>query len=160
AGGDGVLGLLETYERSRAEGFGPEVRRRIMLGTFALSSGYYDAYYLRALKVRTLVRRDFLDAFRAGCDAIVGPTSPVPAFRLGEKVADPLAMYLCDVYTVTANLAGIPGISIPCGWTEGPPRLPVGLQIQAPPFAEAKMLRIARAYERETAGAELPGARP
>ncbi len=138
--------LKELYERTRAEGFGPEVKRRIMLGTYALSAGYYDAYYLKAQKVRTLVRRDFDDAFRE-CDALLSPTSPVPAFRLGEKTSDPMSMYLTDVLTIPCNLAGIPGVSIPCGFTSG--GLPVGLQLLGRAFDEATLLRIARAFERE-----------
>src|SRR5260370_14308189 len=105
------------YKKSRGEGFGAEVKRRIMLGTYALSSGYYDAYYLKALKVRRLIKDDFDKAF-ADCDVILGPTSPTPAFKIGEKIGDPLAMYLSDIYTISANLAGIPGISIPCGFTK------------------------------------------
>lgn len=140
-------GLIDMYSRSRGEGFGPEVKRRIMLGTYALSSGYKDAYYLKALKVRRLIRDDFDRAF-AACDVIVGPTSPTAAFPLGEKVSDPLAMYLSDIYTLSANLAGITGISIPCGFTKA--GLPIGLQIQAPPFAEEKLLRVARMHERAT----------
>ena len=118
--------LSEMYRRSRDEGFGAEVKRRIMLGTYALSAGYYDAYYLKAQKVRTLLTRDFEEAFKK-VDAIVAPTSPTAAFKLGEKVDDPLAMYLADIYTVTADLAGIPGISVPCGETRE--KLPIGLQI-------------------------------
>ena len=136
--------LLEMYEKTRAEGFGAEVKRRIMLGTYALSAGYYDAYYLRAQKVRALIRRDFDQAF-AAVDAVVSPTSPTTAFRLGEKLDDPLAMYLSDVYTVPVNLAGLPGISIPCGFdSKG---LPVGLQLIGKPFDEETLLRIARAAE-------------
>ncbi len=139
--------LVDMYARSRGEGFGAEVKRRIMLGTYALSSGYKDAYYLKALKVRRLIREDFDRAF-AACDVIVGPTTPTPAFKVGERAGDPLQMYLADVYTVTSNLAGIPGISIPCGFTKAD--LPIGLQILAPPFEEEKLLRIARMYERAT----------
>jgi aspartyl-tRNA(Asn)/glutamyl-tRNA(Gln) amidotransferase subunit A len=139
--------LIDMYCKSRGEGFGKEVKRRIMLGTYALSSGYIDAYYLKALKVRRLIRDDFDRAF-ASCDVIVGPTSPTAAFALGEKVEDPLAMYLSDIYTLSANLAGITGISIPCGFTKA--GLPIGLQIQAPPFAEEKLLRVARMHERAT----------
>ena len=138
--------LLGTYLNTRREGFGPEVRRRIMLGTYALSSGYYDAYYLKAQKVRTLIKRDFDGAFES-CDAIVSPTSPVTAFKLGDKVGDPLAMYLNDVLTLGANLAGLPGISVPCGMAGG---LPVGLQVLAPQWGEAMALRVARAYEAES----------
>jgi aspartyl-tRNA(Asn)/glutamyl-tRNA(Gln) amidotransferase subunit A len=140
----GVKSLSEMYRRSRDEGFGAEVKRRIMLGTYALSAGYYDAYYLKAQKVRTLLTRDFEEAF-SKVDAIVTPTSPTAAFRLGEKSNDPLAMYLADIYTVTADLAGIPGISIPCGVTKD--RLPIGLQILGKHFDEATVLRLAHAYE-------------
>src|SRR5271155_2557522 len=140
----GVKSLSEMYRRSRDEGFGAEVKRRIMLGTYALSAGYYDAYYLKAQKVRTLLTRDFEEAFRK-VDAIVTPTSPTAAFRLGEKSNDPLAMYLADIYTVTADLAGIPGISVPCGETKE--KLPIGLQILGKHFDEAAILRVAHAYE-------------
>jgi aspartyl-tRNA(Asn)/glutamyl-tRNA(Gln) amidotransferase subunit A len=135
--------LLETYLRTRRHGFGPEVRRRIMLGTYALSSGYYDAYYLKAQKIRTLIAQDFERAF-GHCDAIVSATSPVVAFPIGAKVGDPLSMYLNDVLTLGANLAGLPGISLPCGTSEG---LPVGLQILGPQWGDATALRVARAYE-------------
>jgi aspartyl-tRNA(Asn)/glutamyl-tRNA(Gln) amidotransferase subunit A len=140
----GVKTLSEMYRRSRDEGFGAEVKRRIMLGTYALSAGYYDAYYLKAQKVRTLLTRDFDEAFRK-VDAIVTPTSPTAAFRLGEKSNDPLAMYLADIYTVTADLAGIPGISVPCGETKE--KLPIGLQILGKHFDESTILRLAHAYE-------------
>jgi len=140
--------LSEMYRRTRGQGFGPEVKRRIMLGTYALSAGYYDAYYLKAQKVRRLLARDFQEAFRK-VDAIVTPTSPTPAFKLGEKVDDPLAMYLADIYTVTADLAGIPGISIPCGETTE--KLPVGLQILARHFNESTILTVAHAYEQASA---------
>jgi aspartyl-tRNA(Asn)/glutamyl-tRNA(Gln) amidotransferase subunit A len=140
----GVKTLSEMYRRSRDEGFGAEVKRRIMLGTYALSAGYYDAYYLKAQKVRALLTRDFDEAFRK-VDAIVTPTSPTAAFRLGEKSDDPLAMYLADIYTVTADLAGIPGISIPCGETKD--KLPIGLQILGKHFDESTILRVAHAYE-------------
>ena len=136
--------LAEMYELSRDEGFGAEVKRRIMLGTYALSAGYYDAYYLKAQRVRTLLTRDFEDAFKS-VDAIVTPTSPTAAFKLGEKADDPLAMYLADVYTVTADLAGIPGISVPCGETRE--KLPIGLQILGRHFDEATILRVAHVYE-------------
>ncbi|WP_404365034.1 Asp-tRNA(Asn)/Glu-tRNA(Gln) amidotransferase subunit GatA [Corallococcus coralloides] len=139
-------GLKELYTRTRGEGFGAEVKRRIMLGTYALSAGYYDAYYLRAQKVRTLIREDFTKAFQQ-VDAIVSPTSPVPAFKLGAKVDDPLSMYLMDVYTLPCNLAGLPGLSVPCGFTQG--GLPIGMQLLGRPFDEARLLRIARAFERE-----------
>jgi aspartyl-tRNA(Asn)/glutamyl-tRNA(Gln) amidotransferase subunit A len=139
--------LATMYIATRAEGFGAEVQRRIMLGTYALSSGYYDAYYLKALKVRRLIKNDFDKVF-AECDVVMGPTAPSAAFKVGEKADDPLAMYLSDIYTISCNLAGITGMSIPCGFTVG--GLPIGLQIQGPPFAESKMLRIARMYERAT----------
>jgi aspartyl-tRNA(Asn)/glutamyl-tRNA(Gln) amidotransferase subunit A len=138
---------VEVYTKSRAEAFGEEVKRRIMLGTYALSSGYYDAYYLKALKVRNLIRGDFTDAFEK-CDCIMMPVAPTTAFKIGEKVDDPLQMYLSDIYTIAANLAGIPGISIPCGFDEN--NLPIGLQIMAPTFEEEKLLRIARMFEKET----------
>jgi aspartyl-tRNA(Asn)/glutamyl-tRNA(Gln) amidotransferase subunit A len=132
------------YRRTRDEGFGPEVKRRIMLGTYVLSAGYYDAYYLKAQKVRTLIERDFREAFTK-CDIIAGPTSPTVAFRLGEKTDDPLMMYLSDIYTITANLAAVPGISIPCGLSsEG---LPIGLQLLGRHFDEATLLRAAHVYE-------------
>ncbi len=140
----GVKSLSEMYRRSRDQGFGAEVKRRIMLGTYALSAGYYEAYYLKAQKVRTLLARDFQEAFRK-VDAIVTPTSPTAAFRLGEKSDDPLAMYLADIYTVTADLAGIPGISVPCGETQQ--KLPIGFQILGKHFDESTVLRIAHAYE-------------
>jgi aspartyl-tRNA(Asn)/glutamyl-tRNA(Gln) amidotransferase subunit A len=139
--------LIDMYCRSRGEGFGKEVQRRIMLGTYALSSGYKDAYYVKALKVRRLIKEDFDRAF-AECDVVMGPTSPTAAFKVGEKTADPLAMYLSDIYTISCNLAGLPGISIPCGFTKA--GLPVGLQILGPPFEEEKLLRIARMHERAT----------
>ena len=139
-------GLKELYTQTRGQGFGAEVKRRIMLGTYALSAGYYDAYYLRAQKVRTLIREDFTKVFQQ-VDAIVSPTSPVPAFKLGAKVDDPLSMYLMDVYTLPCNLAGLPGLSVPCGFTQG--GLPIGMQLLGRPFDEARLLRIARAFERE-----------
>ncbi len=138
---------IEVYSKSRAEAFGQEVKRRIMLGTYALSSGYYDEYYLKALKVRNLIRTDFTGAFEK-CDCIMMPVSPTTAFKIGEKVADPLTMYLSDIYTIAANLAGVPGISVPCGFDEN--NLPIGLQILAPAFAEDKLLRIARMFESQT----------
>ncbi|MSU22320.1 MAG: Asp-tRNA(Asn)/Glu-tRNA(Gln) amidotransferase subunit GatA [Opitutus sp.] len=134
---------VDLYSQSRAEGFGPEVKRRIILGTYVLSSGYYDAYYLRAQKVRTLIRQDFLNAFR-DVDALLTPTSPMPAFKIGEK-ADPLALYLCDIYTIGVNLAGLPGISVPCGLTKS--GLPIGAQLIGQPFQEANLLALAHAYE-------------
>jgi aspartyl-tRNA(Asn)/glutamyl-tRNA(Gln) amidotransferase subunit A len=139
--------LVRMYRRTRAEGFGPEVKRRIMLGTYALSAGYYDAYYLKALKVRRLIRQDFDRAFQ-DVDFVVGPVAPTPAFALGDLVDDPLALYLQDLYTVSANLAGIPSLSVPCGFTAA--GLPVGLQLQAPPFEEERLLRAAAMYQRET----------
>ncbi len=135
---------VDLYFKSRAEGFGEEVKRRIILGTYVLSSGYYDAYYLRAQKVRSLIRDEFRRVFRE-CDALLSPTSPTAAFKIGEKVSDPLAMYLNDIYTIGVNLAGLPGISIPCGFTGG--KLPIGLQIIGQPFGEAELLAIAQAYE-------------
>ncbi|MFZ0215237.1 MAG: Asp-tRNA(Asn)/Glu-tRNA(Gln) amidotransferase subunit GatA [Candidatus Dormiibacterota bacterium] len=149
---EGGTNLLETYLRTRRHGMGPEVRRRVMLGTYALSSGYYDAYYLRAQKVRTLIAHDFANAF-AHCDAIVSPTSPGVAFRIGAKTDDPVQMYLNDVLTLGGNLAGLPGISVPCGVAAAPdadpttPPLPVGLQVLAPQWEDARALRVARAYE-------------
>jgi aspartyl-tRNA(Asn)/glutamyl-tRNA(Gln) amidotransferase subunit A len=137
--------LLDMYRKTRERGFGPEVKRRIMLGTYVLSSGYYDAYYLRAQKVRSLLARDFSDAFQK-VDAILTPTSPTPAFKLGERTSDPLQMYLADIYTVTGSLAGIPGISVPCGKTKA--QLPVGLQILGPHFSESRILQLARAFEK------------
>jgi aspartyl-tRNA(Asn)/glutamyl-tRNA(Gln) amidotransferase subunit A len=137
--------LGEMYRKTRERGFGPEVKRRIMLGTYVLSAGYYDAYYLRAQKVRTLIARDFADAFQK-VDAIIAPTAPTPAFRLGEKTADPLQMYLADIFTVTGSLAGVPGISIPCGKTKC--GLPIGMQILAPHFGESRVMQLARAFEK------------
>jgi aspartyl-tRNA(Asn)/glutamyl-tRNA(Gln) amidotransferase subunit A len=139
--------LIDMYCRARGEGFGTEVKRRIMLGTYALSSGYKDAYYLKALKVRRLIKDDFDRAF-AACDVILGPTSPTAAFKIGERTEDPLAMYLADIYTISCNLAGLPGVSLPSGFTKA--GLPIGLQILAPPFEEEKMLRVARMYEKAT----------
>ncbi|MFZ4484522.1 MAG: Asp-tRNA(Asn)/Glu-tRNA(Gln) amidotransferase subunit GatA [Chthoniobacterales bacterium] len=148
----GAQDLADHYGRTRGEGFGREVKRRIILGTYVLSSGYYDAFYLRAQKVRTLIRRDFATAFQQ-VDGLLSPTSPVPAFKLGERMKDPLQMYLADIFTIAANLAGICGISLPCGDAEvDGRRLPVGLQVMAPAFEEARLLRIARAYEAATAG--------
>jgi aspartyl-tRNA(Asn)/glutamyl-tRNA(Gln) amidotransferase subunit A len=143
--------LLDHYGRTREEGFGPEVKRRIILGTYVLSSGYYEAYYARAQKVRTLIRRDFAEAF-ANVDAIISPTSPAPAFPLGEKSADPLQMYLADIFTNAANLAGICGISLPCGFAqmENGTRLPIGLQLLGQAFDEGRILQIAHAYEQST----------
>ena len=138
--------LIDFVSKTRAHGFGAEVKRRIMLGTYALSSGYYDAYYLQAEKMRTLIKQDFDTAFER-FDVLVSPTSPTVAFKIGAKTADPYAMYLNDVFTIPANLAGIPGLSIPCGLSEG---LPVGLQLLAPSFEEARLLRIADAFQRVT----------
>ncbi len=138
--------LKDLYERTRGEGFGPEVKRRIMTGTYVLSAGYYDAYYLKAQKVRALIAQDFTRAF-ADVDVLIGPTTPTPAFPIGAKTSDPITMYLNDIYTIGANLAGLPGISIPCGFVGG---LPVGLQIVGPHFGEAKILNVAHAYQRET----------
>jgi len=139
---------IELYSKTRGTGFGPEVKRRIILGTYVLSSGYYDAYYLRAQKVRTLIRNDFLKAFEK-CDAIVTPTTPTAAFKIGEKSDDPLQMYLSDIFTISCNLAGIPGVSVPCGFTNNP-KLPIGLQILGQPFGEETLLQIAHAYEQAT----------
>jgi len=141
---------LELYSRTRGAGFGPEVKRRIILGTYVLSSGYHDAYYVRAQKVRTLIRQDFLKAFEK-VDAIVTPTTPTAAFKIGEKSDDPLQMYLSDVFTISCNLAGICGVSLPCGFTSGAgARLPIGLQLLGKPFGEETMLQIAHAYEQST----------
>jgi len=136
--------LLGMYRKTRGLGFGPEVKRRIVLGTYVLSAGYYDAYYLKGQKVRALIARDFREAFTK-VDAIVTPTSPVPAFKLGERTNDPLQMYLADIYTVTGSLAGVPGISVPCGKVGG--KLPVGLQIFGPAFGEGRVLQLAHAFE-------------
>ena len=146
-GEEGLPPLVRMMMASRAEGFGPEVKRRIMLGTFALSAGYADQYYNKALQVRRKIRGDFDAAFQE-VDVLVGPTSPTPAFKLGERTADPLAMYLSDIYTITANLAGIPGISVPCGLTRA--NLPIGMQLLGAPFTEDKLLRTARVFERAT----------
>ena len=145
--------LRQMYRRTREEGFGPEVKRRIMLGTYVLSAGYYDAYYRKAQQVRTLIKNDFLSAFER-CDAIITPTSPTPAFALGEKVNDPLAMYLNDIYTVTANLAGIPGISVPCGLSSE--RLPIGFQLLGPYWSEPVLFKVAHAYEQAQPFTERP----
>jgi aspartyl-tRNA(Asn)/glutamyl-tRNA(Gln) amidotransferase subunit A len=138
--------LMDLYCRSRGEGFGAEVKRRIMIGTYVLSAGYFDAYYLQAQKVRQLINRDFERAFKE-VDVLMGPTTPTPAFELGAKTSDPITMYLNDIYTIGANLAGLPAISVPCGFVGG---LPVGLQIVGPHFAEAKVLNAAHVYQRET----------
>jgi aspartyl-tRNA(Asn)/glutamyl-tRNA(Gln) amidotransferase subunit A len=148
-----VNDIIELFSKSRAEGFGPEVQRRIMVGTYALSEGYNSKLYVQALKVRRLIKQDFDRAFEQ-CDVILTPTSPTPAFKIGEKSDDPLSMYLADVFTVTANIAGIPGISIPCGFTDGSASngkvLPIGMQLLGPAFSEAKLLRAARMYEAAT----------
>jgi len=143
----GGVDLWDTYRQTRGQGFGPEVKRRIMLGTYALSAGYYDAYYLKASQVRTLIRHDFNRAFEK-CDVLVAPTTPTTAFRLGEKVSDPLQMYLQDVFTLSLSLAGLPGISLPCGFDQA--GLPIGLQIMGGAFDEATVLRVAQAYETAT----------
>ena len=139
--------LIDTYFESRTYGFGPEVKRRIMLGTYALSAGYYDAYYLKALKVRTIIREDFLEAFK-DVDVIITPTTPTPPFKIGEKIGDPLQMYLSDIFTVSVNLAGLPGVSIPVGFTEN--GLPVGMQIIGRPFDEVTILKVGYNYQKET----------
>ena len=144
---EGVDDILEHYERVRGEGFGPEVKRRIMLGTFALSSGYYDDYYARAQRIRTLIVRDFEAAF-AQCDLVASPTSPNVAFPMGDRTADPLSMYLADICTIPVSLAGIPSISIPCGLSDG---LPVGLQLSGPAFSENRLLDAAHALEQAIA---------
>ncbi len=147
--------LITMYERSRDEGFGPEVKRRIMLGTYVLSAGYYEAYYLKAQQVRTLLRRDFERVF-ASVDVVATPTTPTPAFKLGEKTSDPIQMYLNDIFTVSANLTGLPAISVPCGFSTE--RLPIGVQLTGRMFDEATLLRAADAYQRDTAfHAEAPG---
>jgi aspartyl-tRNA(Asn)/glutamyl-tRNA(Gln) amidotransferase subunit A len=143
----GAKDLMDMYRETRRQGFGAEVKRRIMLGTYALSAGYYDAYYLKASRVRTLIRDDFAKAFEK-CDVIVTPTAPTPAFRIGEKVDDPLQMYLSDIFTIPCNLAGLPGISLPCGFTRG--GLPIGLQILGNLFQEEKILRVAHAFEKNS----------
>jgi aspartyl-tRNA(Asn)/glutamyl-tRNA(Gln) amidotransferase subunit A len=143
--------FIADYLATRGEGFGPEVKRRIMLGTYALSAGYYDAFYLKAQKVRTLIKRDFDEVFGSGIDALVAPTSPSVAFRFGARIADPVAMYLSDACTLPANMAGIAGVSLPCGLSDG---LPVGLQFIGPPWSELELLRFSRGYEAITAAAE------
>jgi aspartyl-tRNA(Asn)/glutamyl-tRNA(Gln) amidotransferase subunit A len=144
-----VRDIVELFSKSRAEGFGEEVRRRIMIGAYALSKGYGDKFYLQALKARTLIKRDFDQAFES-CDVILCPTTPTPAFKAGEKSGDPLQMYLCDVFTVTCNIAGIAGVSVPCGFTTGDKPLPIGLQLLGPTFSETTLLRAARMYEKAT----------
>ncbi|MBN1475223.1 Asp-tRNA(Asn)/Glu-tRNA(Gln) amidotransferase GatCAB subunit A, partial [Candidatus Sumerlaeota bacterium] len=140
----GTDNIVDLFSRTRAEGFGDEVKRRIMLGTYALSAGYYDAYYLRAARVRSLIRRDFTEAFKR-VDIIAAPVAATPAFGIGEMVDDPLKMYLTDIFTISCNLAGIPGLSLPCGLTGD--RRPVGIQLFAPPFAEASLLGVAAQLE-------------
>jgi aspartyl-tRNA(Asn)/glutamyl-tRNA(Gln) amidotransferase subunit A len=140
-GGD----LLDMYKNTRSQGFGVEVKRRIMIGTYALSAGYYDAYYKKASQVRALIKRDFEEAWKK-CDVILTPTTPTPAFKIGEKTDNPLQMYLSDIFTISTNLAGIPGISVPCGFTSD--GLPVGMQFLAGHFEEGKLIQIASAYER------------
>jgi aspartyl-tRNA(Asn)/glutamyl-tRNA(Gln) amidotransferase subunit A len=140
-------GMIDMYCQTRAEGFGPEVKRRIMLGTYALSSGYYDAYYLKAAKVRTLITKDFKRAFEE-CDAILCPTAPSPAFKIGEKIDDPIQMYLTDVFTIPVNMAGLPGMAIPGRFSED--GLPIGLQFIAPHFEEARLIQLGAAFQRET----------
>src|SRR5262249_29185644 len=138
--------LLDLYKRSRGEGFGAEVKRRIMTGTYVLSAGYYDAYYLKAQRVRALINADFIDAFKQ-VDVLMGPTTPTPAFPIGAKTSDPITMYLNDIYTIGANLAGLPAISVPCGFVQ---ELPVGLQIVGPHFSEARVLHAAHAFQTAT----------
>jgi aspartyl-tRNA(Asn)/glutamyl-tRNA(Gln) amidotransferase subunit A len=138
--------LLDMYKKTRSSGFGSEVKRRIMIGTYALSSGYYDAYYKKASQVRSLIKRDFDEAFKV-CDAIITPTTPTPAFCIGEKTDDPMQMYLSDLYTISTNLAGIPGISVPCGYSAS--GLPIGVQFLAGHFQEGRLLQIASAYEKQ-----------
>ncbi|MGB0679763.1 MAG: amidase family protein, partial [Polyangiales bacterium] len=145
--------LASTYRESREHGFGPEVKRRIMLGTYALSAGYYDAFYLKAQKVRTLIRREFAEAF-SHFDVIVGPTTPTAAFRLGEKTQDPLSMYLADLFTLPASLAGLPAMSVPCGLS--PEGLPLGLQLVAPAFQEPRLFALAAAYEQRRGPLGVP----
>lgn len=147
AAADGKGSMLEMYLRTRAEGFGPEAKRRIMLGTYVLSRGYYEAYYLKGLKVRTLITRDFEEAFER-CDVILTPTSPTAAFRLGEKLDNPLAMYLSDIYTISVNLAGVPALALPAGFTKA--GLPVGMQLIGPPFVEETLFQLGGAYEQAT----------
>ena len=138
--------LNDMYAKSRAQGFGDEVKRRILIGTYVLSHGYYDAYYLQAQRIRRLIANDFVAAFRQ-CDVILGPTSPTTAFRLGEKTDDPVQMYLSDIYTIAVNLAGLPGVSLPCGLADG---LPVGLQLIGDYFSEARLLNVAHRYQQAT----------
>ena len=143
--------MWENMEQTRGRGFGAEVKRRIMIGTYALSSGYYDAYYLKAQRVRTVIRREFDAAFER-YDVIASPVTPTPAFRIGEKTSDPYAMYLNDIFTLPVNIAGLPGISVPCGLSDG---MPVGLQVMGRAFDEAVVLRVADAYERAAGFTDL-----
>jgi aspartyl-tRNA(Asn)/glutamyl-tRNA(Gln) amidotransferase subunit A len=149
--------MLGNYLATRGRGFGAEVKRRIMLGTYALSAGYYDAYYLKAQKVRTLIKQDFDTLWEQGFDALVAPTSPSVAFRFGARMADPVAMYLSDACTLPVNMAGLPGISIPCGLSEG---LPVGLQLIGAPWSELELFRLSRGYEAITSSADWRGQEP
>ena len=144
---EGAESLKDMYFKTRAQGFGDEVKRRIMLGTYALSSGYYDAYYLKAQKVRTLIKNDFDEAFKI-VDAIVAPTTPEVAFKIGEKTQDPIKMYLSDVLTIPCNIAGLPGISVPCGFSSN--GLPIGIQVLGKPFDEETVIHVAHAYEQST----------
>ena len=139
--------VIDMFSRTRSKGFGAEVKRRIMLGTYSLSAGFYEDFYLKAMKVRTLIKRDFETAF-AKCDVIAGPTSPTAAFRMGEKTGDPLSMYLSDIYTISVNLAGIGGMSLPCGFTAE--NLPIGLQLICPAFEEGRLFRVGHAFEQAT----------
>ncbi len=140
-------GMIDMYSKTRGEGFGDEVKRRIMLGTYALSSGYYDAYFLKAARVRRLIKEDFDRAFEQ-VDVLFGPTTPTPAFRIGEKTGDPLSMYLSDIFTISCNLAGVPGVSLPCGFTSGD--LPIGMQLMAPRWQDATLVSAGAAYQRST----------
>lgn len=143
---EGAKDLLDLYKKTRSEGFGDEVKRRIMLGTFALSSGYYDAYYKKAQQVRTLIKKDFDDVF-ASYDVVIGPTTPTPAFRIGDQLNDPMTMYANDILTIPVNLSGVPALSVPCGFKDG---LPLGLQIIGKHFDEATIYRVADVYEKAT----------
>ncbi|HKG57022.1 MAG TPA: amidase, partial [Candidatus Limnocylindrales bacterium] len=154
---ENAVDVLDLNTRTRGEGFGDEVKRRIILGTYSLSAGYYDAYYLKAQKVRTLIKADFDAVFDAGFDALVAPTSPTVAFPLGARLADPVSMYLSDACTLPVNMAGLPGLSVPTGLSDG---LPVGLQLIGAPWKELELFRLARGYEAVTAGAEWRGVEP
>jgi aspartyl-tRNA(Asn)/glutamyl-tRNA(Gln) amidotransferase subunit A len=142
------MDLKDLYSRSRSEGFGREVQRRILVGSYVLSSGYFDAYYIKAQKVRTLIAKDFQDAFAQSCDLIVAPTTPTTAFKLAEKVSDPLQMYLNDIFTIPVNLAGLPGMSVPCGFDSA--GLPIGLQLIGKPWDEETLFKVGAAYEGAT----------